>query len=234
MNHTATLEVHKQINQIANKIIVMIRKVMPSLSLSDSIVEFSNGYAIISISCKYTDSIDQKNTELFNDSLPSVLNGIAKRYNNTMMNIESSSIEGKNQEDKPENTSLNALIYKLKSLDPLSKVVICGIKDKPLVSFAPKSFGVDVSKKENEILINDIVLGFIVFDSIDPSDLFNYSDDTMFNARMSTLGCKSEFEIKLTFLQIQSIKPFNRISGKLSPKEGRRLLTLEEGFVIEN
>lgn len=235
MNHSATLKVHKQINQIANKIIVMIRKMMPSMKISDSIIEFSDGYAIIRISDKYIDSLDEDNPEVFGDSLSSILSEIANRYNNTMMNIESSSIEGKHQEDTPEITSLNALIYKLKSLDPLSKVVVCGIKDKTLVSFAPTSLGVEVSNKGNEVLIKDIILGYVVTDSINPGELINYSDDTLINVRMQTLGSKHEFIVKLTFRQIQIIKPILfRISGKLSPKDGKKLQTLEEGFVIEN
>lgn len=235
MNHSATLEVHKQINQIANKIIALIRKLIPTMNISESMVEFSDGYAIIRISDRHIDSLDPRQLQLFENSLQNILSGIANKYNNTMINIESSSIEGNHQEDTPEITSLNALIYRLKLLDPLSKVVVCGIKDKPLVSFAPTSLGVEVSQKGKEQLLKETVSGLVITDSVSFSELINYSDDDPIYVTIYTLESNHRFNARLSCGQIKSIVLLSsKISGELTPKEGKKPQMLKEGFVIEN
>lgn len=233
MNHLARLKVHMQINQIANKITAHIRKKMRSIkkNCSETMVEFADGNAIISISVV----LDKCQRELLENSLPSALSELANNYNNTMMMIESSSYKDIQENAVRGTISLNSHIDKLKSLDPHSQVFVCGIKDIPLVSFAPTSLGVEFSqKKGKEQLINETVSGLVTLNSAKVSDEINIPVDTMFDVTIHTLESNHHFNARLSSGQIKSIVILSsRISGELTPKEGKKTQMLKEGFVIE-
>ena len=232
MNHLARLKVHMQINQIANKITAHIRKKMRSIkkNCSETMVEFADGNAIISISVV----LDKCQRELLENSLPSALSELANNYNNTMMMIESSSYKDIQENAVRGTISLNSHIDKLKSLDPHSQVFVCGIKDIPLVSFAPTSLGVEFSQKGKEQLINETVSGLVITDSFESSDLINYSEDFPINVTMTTFESNLRFNARLPYGLIKSnVVLFSRISGELTSKEGKKTQMLKEGFVIE-
>ncbi len=234
MNHSTRLKINHQINEIARKVISLINKLIPSLDVSESVVEFAEGYANIKIPGEYFDTQDQGQIQLFDRSLQAALSEIAKNYNNTLMTIQTLTQDGHDAEDTPEVTSLNKIIHKLKVLDVLSQVVVCGDDEIHLASFDPITLGISKPPKDNEQLNNETISGLVISDQVNPNGLFGISGNAPINVMIYTLENNHRFNARLSYRQIKSIVLLSsRISGRLTPQDGKKIQILSEGFVID-
>lgn len=233
MNHSTKLKIHAQINDIAHKINSLIKKLIPSLDISESVVEFAVGYANINIPGEYFDTQNKGQKEMFERSLQAALSEIAKSYNNTLMTIQTLTKDGHDVEDSPEVTSLNKVIHKLKVLDPLSQVDVCGDDEIHLASFNPITLAISKPPKAKEQLINEMIVGLVISDQVYPNSVYDISGNTPIDVMIYTLENKHRFNARLSYGQIKSIVLLSsRISGNLTPQDGKKIQTLSEGFVI--
>jgi hypothetical protein len=235
MNHSVKLKTIDLINEIAIKCVSLIKKQISLLDVSVAIVEFAEGHANIKISGVDIENQDHSQILLFERSLQSVLTSIANNYNNDMNSIITQTKNGLEVDDAPESTTLNKMLYKLKMLDPLSNVTLCGDKNIPMITFDP--IAIEISKPPQNVnlkLNNETISGLIVSINAKQDDLYALKGMKSILVTIYTFENRHIFNALLSYAEIRQIVLMtSRISGEISSIDGKKMQMLRENFVIE-